>query len=136
MGQQELLFIIIGTIVVGIAVAFGITMFRDASIDANRDALCSDLAILASRAQEFYHRPTQLDGGGNSFDLLTADAISRLTDSPRNDNGSYFIETGGSGSGSNALVVIKGIGTEVHDGAPVAVHVFVYPDRDSMVTIN
>lgn len=136
MGQQELLLIILVTIVVSIAGAIGITMFTDASINANRDALCSDLVILASRAQEFYRRPTSMDGGGYSFDQLTTSAITLLTDTPRNGNGSYFIETGGSGSGPNALVVIKGIGTEASHGSPVAVHVFVYPDRDSMATIN
>ena len=136
MGQQQLLAILIGTIIVGIAVAFGITMFSDSAINANRDALCGDLAILASRAQEFYRRPTVLNGGGNSFDLLTTDAISRLTDQPRNGNGSYFIETAGTGTGTNAVVVIKGIGTELNNGSSVAVHVFVYPGCDSMVTIN
>jgi hypothetical protein len=136
MGQQQLLAILLGTIVVSIAVAFGITMFSDSAINANRDALCGDLVILASRAQEFYRRPTALNGGGNSFDLLTTDAIARLTDQPRNGNGSYFIETAGSGTGTNAVVVIKGIGTELNNGSSVAVHVFVYPGRDSMVTIN
>lgn len=136
MGQQQLLIIILGTIVVGIAVAFGITMFIDSSISANHDALCNDLVSLASRAQAFYRRPAALYGGGNSFDLLTTDAIARLTDEPKNGNGSYFIETAGTGTGTNAVVVIKGIGTELNNGSPVAVHVFVYPESDSMVTIN
>jgi hypothetical protein len=136
MGQQQLLIIILGTIIVGIAVAFGITMFLDSSVSANRDALCNDLVSLASRAQEFYRRPTSLNGGGNSFGLLTTDAISRLTEVPKNGNGSYFIETAGTGTGSNSLVVIKGIGTELNNGSPVAVHVFVYPQSDSMAIIN
>jgi hypothetical protein len=67
MGQQQLLLIILGVIVVGIAVAVGITMFSDSAINANRDALSNDLVNLASRAQQFYRRPTSLGGGGNSF---------------------------------------------------------------------
>jgi hypothetical protein len=136
MGQQQLLLIILGVIVVGIAVAVGITMFSDSAINANRDALSNDLVNLASRAQQFYRRPTSLGGGGNSFDLLLAGSISLLTNKPTNANGSYFIETPGTGSGSAALVVIKGIGNELYNGSAVAVHVFVYPDRDSMETVN
>jgi hypothetical protein len=136
MGQQQLLLIILGVIVVGIAVAVGITMFSDSAINANRDALSNDLVNLASRAQQFYRRPTSLGGGGNSFNLLTATSITLLTNKPTNANGSYFVETAGAGSGSNALVVIQGIGNEIYGGSPVAVHVYVYPDHDSMVTLN
>jgi hypothetical protein len=136
MGQQQLLLIILGVIVVGIAIAVGITMFTDSAINANRDALSNDLQNLASRAQQFYRRPTALGGGGNSFSLLTTSAITLLTNKPTNGNGSYFIETAGTGSGSNAVVVIQGIGNEIYNGTPVAIHVYVYPDRDSMVTLN
>ena len=126
----------LGVIVISVAVAIGITMFSDNSISTNRDALVSDLQNLASRAQQFYHRPSSMGGGGNSFDLLTTGSISLLTNNPTNENGSFFIETAGSGSGIHALVVIKGLGTEMNGGAPVAAHVFVYPDRDSVATIN
>jgi hypothetical protein len=111
-------------------------MFTDSAINANRDALSNDLVNLASRAQQFYRRPTSLGGGGNSFNLLTTSAIKFLTNKPTNANGSYFIETAGAGTGSSALVVIKGIGNELYNGSPVAMHVFVYPSSDSMVTVN
>ncbi len=136
MGQQQLLLIILGVIVVGIAVAVGITMFTDSAMSANRDALTNDLINLASRAQQFYRRPTVLGGGGYSFSRLTTTSISLLTNKPSNANGSYTIETAGAGSGSNSMVVIKGVGVELFNGTPVAVHVFVFPDRDSMVTVN
>ena len=136
MGQQQLLLIILGVIVVGIAVAVGITMFSDSAINANRDALSNDLVNLASRAQQFYRRPTSLGGGGNSFTLLTSSQISLLTNKPTNANGSYWIETGGSGTGTAAFLVIKGLGNEIYNGSPVAVHVYVYPDHDSMAVVN
>lgn len=136
MGQQQLLLIIVGVIIVLIAVGIGISMFADGAISSNRDALISDLQNLANQAQQFYHRPVYLGGGGNSFDLLTTGSISTLTTHPTDANGSFFIETPGSGSGTNAVVVIKGIGTETYNGAPVAAHVFVYPDRDSVATLN
>ena len=62
MGQQQLLLIILGVIVVGIAVAVGITMFQDNAISANRDAVTNDLVNLAARAQQYYRRPTALGG--------------------------------------------------------------------------
>ena len=136
MGQQQLLLIILGVIVVAIAVAVGITMFVDSAASSNRDALTSDLQNFAQRAQQFYRRPTFLGGGGNSFDRLTTGAMSLLTSKPTDANGSFFIEIAGTGSGTNALVVIQGVGTELYNGSPVAARIFVYPDRDSVDTIN
>ena len=138
MGQQQLLLIILGVIVVGIAVAVGITMFSDSAITSNRDGLTNDLVNLASRAQQFYRRPTSLGGGGNSFTLLTADAVgmSRLTNVPSNANGTYTIALAGTGSGSAATVEILGVGTELLNGQPVSVRVKVWPDRDSVWVVN
>jgi len=73
MGQQQLLLIILGVIVVGIAVAVGITMFQDNAVSANRDAVTNDLVNLAARAQQFYRRPTALGGGQGSFALCTTE---------------------------------------------------------------
>ena len=136
MGQQQLLLIVLGVIVVAIAVAVGITMFADSAAASNRDAVAADLQNLAQRAQQFYRRPTFMGGGGNSFDLLTTGSMSLLTGNPTDANGSYFIETAGSGSGTNAVVVIQGVGTELFNGTPVAAHIYVYPDHDSIVTLN
>ena len=138
MGQQQLLLIILGVIVVGIAVAVGITMFSDSAISANRDALTNDLVNLASRAQQFYRRPTSLGGGGNSFALLTATAAGMkfLTNNSSNANGSYSILVAGSGTGTAATVTLQGIGTEVLNGSAVEVQVKVWPDRDSVWTVN
>jgi len=123
-------------IVVAIAVAVGITMFAEGAASSNRDAVINDLEALASRAQQFYHRPSFMGGGGNSFNRLTAGAITLLTASPTDANGSYSIEVPGSGNGTSALVVIKGVGTEIYNGSPVAAHIYVYADHDSVGLIN
>ncbi len=113
MGQQQLLLIILGVIVVGIAVAVGITMFSDNAISANRDAVSNDLVNLAARAQQYYRRPTALGGGGNSFVGLTADAagLAKLTNLPAggNSNGTYSITAAGTAN----QVTIQGIGKEM-----------------------
>jgi len=137
-GQQQLMLIILSVIIVGIAVALGITMFSDSAIDANRDALTNDLTNIASRAHQYYRRPSYLGGGGNSFSGLTADAagIKKLTNNPRNDNGTYSIASASSGSGANMNIELLGVGNETYEGSPVAVRIRVYPERDTSWVVN
>ena len=117
MGQQQLLLIILGVIVVGIAVAVGITMFNDSAVSANRDAVTNDLVNLASRAQQYYRRPTALGGGGGSFINLTAGSGMKLITktsgaSMTNGNGTYTIVNNGA-----STVQFLGTGTETgNDG--------------------
>ena len=87
MGQQQLLLIVLGVIIVGIAIAVGISMFKSSAVDANRSAIISDLANLASKAQRYYRTPVELGGGGNSFANF---ALSPLDTG--NVNGSYRVE--------------------------------------------
>lgn len=67
MGQQQLLLIVLGVIIVGIAVVVGINVFTASSKNANRDAVISDLTTLAAMAQQHYRKPTAMGGGGNKF---------------------------------------------------------------------
>jgi Tfp pilus assembly protein PilE len=120
MGQQQLLLIILGVIVVGIAVAVGITMFSDNAVSANRDAVSNDLVNLAARAQQYYRRPAALGGGGNSFVGLTADAagLAKLTNMAlgQNANGTYSVSSAGTAN----QVIIQAVGTEMGSaGNPV-----------------
>lgn len=135
MGQQQLLLIILGVIVVGIAVAVGITMFQDNAVSANRDAVTNDLVNLASRAQQFYRRPQALGGGGNSFVGLTANAagLAKLTSKSANANGSYAITT----AGTTATVVLQGTGVEKGtDGNAISITMSVFPDSTYVSQAN
>jgi Tfp pilus assembly protein PilE len=105
MGQQQLLLIMLGVIVVGIAVAVGLMLFSDSAASTNRDALTSDLVYLASRAQQYYRRPASMNGGDGSFASLTFD---KLYSSVSNSNGRYFIN----GAPSATQVTIRGVGRE------------------------
>ncbi len=67
MGQQQLLLIVLGVIIVGIAVVVGINVFTASSSQANRDGVIADLTNLASMSQQYYRKPTALAGGGNTF---------------------------------------------------------------------
>ncbi|HUL43325.1 MAG TPA: hypothetical protein VLY03_03100 [Bacteroidota bacterium] len=67
MGQQQLLLIIVGVIIVGIAVAVGIAQFDSNNTVANKDGLTSGLTSIGSRAYEYKLRPGTLGGGNNSY---------------------------------------------------------------------
>jgi hypothetical protein len=124
MGQQQLLLIILGVIVVGIAVAVGITMFQDNAVSANRDAVVNDLVNLSARAQQFYRRPQSLGGGQNSFLGLNTNGISKLVNVPSgstswvNANGTYTVV-----SASDSNVVLQGLGNEIGNDASTKVKV-------------
>ena len=136
MGQQQLLLIILGVIVVGIAVAVGITMFQDNAVSANRDAVTNDLVNLAARAQQHYRRPTALGGGQGSFTAsgggTAISNINQLTSKPTNSNGVYTL-----GAVAATSVVITGTGTEKGtDGNSIKVVMTVFSDSTSVAFSN
>ena len=68
MGQQQLLLIVLGVIIVGIAVVVGINLFNANAEESAKDSLVSEGTNLGAMAQQFYKKPVALGGGGNSFD--------------------------------------------------------------------
>lgn len=98
MGQQQLLLIILGVIIIGIAVAVGINMFASNAVDANRDAVTGDLTQLAAKAQQFYKKPTTMGGGGNDFNGFTLGTLDAT-----NGNGAYAVATTAPTQGVNAV---------------------------------
>ena len=67
MGQQQLLLIVLGVIVVGIAVVVGINLFNANAVSSNRDGVVSDLNNLGAMAQQYYKKPSSMGGGSNTF---------------------------------------------------------------------
>lgn len=101
MGQQQLLLVILVTIIVGIATVVAINTFGAAADSANLDAVRQDVASIAAAAQGFYMKPTMLGGGGRSFSALTfenmafsANGISGDGLTAQNENGRYVITQG------------------------------------------
>lgn len=70
MGTQQILLIVLSVIIVGIAVAVGITMFNAQATNSNRQAIMGDMNNLASSALAFYKTPATHGGGGNTWGLL------------------------------------------------------------------
>jgi len=67
MGQQQLLLIVLGVIIVGIAVVVGISLFNANAKEAAKDGVVSDCTNLGAMAQQYYKKPISMAGGGNSF---------------------------------------------------------------------
>ncbi len=71
MGQQQLLLIILGVIIVGIAIAVGITMFSAGSVQSNKDAIINDMNNLAANAYQYRIRPASMGGGAGTYTGFT-----------------------------------------------------------------
>lgn len=67
MGQQQLLLIVLGVIVVGIAVVVGINLFNANAESSTQDSLVSQGTNIGALAQQYYKKPVSMGGGGNSF---------------------------------------------------------------------
>lgn len=112
MGQQQLLLIVLGVIIVGIAIVVGINLFQAQSVNANRDAVIGDLNNLASISMSYFKKPTSMGGGGNSFV-----GFAMPTNMGSNDNGTYTIKT----AGTATAIVFQGVGKETGDNGSAKV---------------
>jgi hypothetical protein len=67
LGQQQILLIVLGLIVIGIAIAISMQLFRQGAIDNKRDLLVNECNSLASMAIGYFKKPREFGGGGRSF---------------------------------------------------------------------
>ena len=74
MGQQQIMLIILGVIVVGVSIAVGIAQFGSQSVSSNKDGLTNDLNNLSANAYQFKILPSSMGGGGNS-DAVTTERV-------------------------------------------------------------
>jgi hypothetical protein len=105
MGQQQLLLIILGVIVIGIAVAVSMNLFRAGAVEHKRDLIVNESANLATLAMGYYNKPKEFGGGGRTFQDWVIPSNMQST-----ANGHYATEIY-----SDSLVII-GTGTEVVNG--------------------
>ncbi len=72
MGQQQLLLIVLGVIIVGIAVVVGINLFNANAEESTKDTMVSEGTNIGAMAQQYFKKPVALGGGGNTFDASWA----------------------------------------------------------------
>ena len=110
MGQQQLLLIVLGTIIVGVAVVVGINMFTQGAVNAERDAVMQDINAIASDAAAYWRKPAAMGGGARDF--TNASSVVDFGSDSSNTNGTYRMSsitaTGFTltGTGANEGVVI------------------------------
>lgn len=80
MGQQQLLLLVLGVLIVGVAIVVGIDMFYGNSIQANKDALINDLNNLSSDAYTYYARARMMGGGSGSYSGYVVNVSYASTD--------------------------------------------------------
>ena len=120
MGQQQILLIILGIVVIAIAVALGISLFRAHAISSKRDILTNETIDMAAQAIGYYKRTREFGGGGKSF--IGWQIPPQLQNTV---NGSYAINTI-----NKDEVVIIATGTEVVTGNDsIQVKTTVSPDN-------
>ena len=124
MGQTQLLMILLAIIIIGLAIAVGISQFGE-SARANRDALSANCQTTISRAQGWFRKPTSLGGGGNSFTGFT---LAKVGINPTNDNGTISVTTA---TGGNLTVRCTG-NEEVTPGTKVWVNLAYTASNDSI----
>jgi len=129
MGTQQLLLIVLGVIIVGIAIVVGIQMFGASAVEANKNAIVQDALQVAAKAQQWYRKPEVLGGGGRSFENFDLTDIGYTgQDSVETQDGTIIV----SGQGSNSFVVtVVGKEDGDGDGNPVRVRMTVYADSTS-----
>lgn len=98
MGQQQLLLVILVTILVGIATVVALSVFGSSNRNANVDAVRQDMLTIAASSQGWYIKPTMMGGGNSSFVGMKFQDISFPADSIYSDsltasnmNGTYVI---------------------------------------------
>ena len=67
MGQQQLLLIVLGIIMVGLAIFVGINLFTASAVEAKRNNIINECVNLAAMAHQYYRKPIALGGGGRTF---------------------------------------------------------------------
>ncbi|NUN09577.1 MAG: hypothetical protein HUU54_10420 [Ignavibacteriaceae bacterium] len=129
MGQQQLLLLVLGVIVAGTAIVVGITLFQAYTVSANRDALIADLDHLAFRAMEYYRKPAQIGGGGNSFVGFSIPMV--LASNP---NGNFSITA----AGTVSSITFRATGNEIGNNgtSPVTVQAVVTNSSVNITIIN
>lgn len=134
MGTQQILLIVLSVIIVGVAIAVGISMFNSQSYNSNKTAIASDAQGFAAQVVQYYKTPQSQGGFGNgtatdpdSGALISLDEVQDALESylgftdtvndddagVSNENGIYWISAI---DGDAGTVKITGLGNAVRGG--------------------
>ena len=100
MGQQQLLLLVLGIVIVGIAILVGINAYSENSVKSNWDSLLQDALRVASDAQAWKAKPELFGGSPDSLKAFELDytgldfnqiaySADLVGDGPNVDQGCY-----------------------------------------------
>ena len=149
MGTQQILFLVLSVIIVMIAVAGGITLFKIQAVKSNRMACISDMNNFAAHTLAWWKTPADL-GGGERTQYLTGGGgggtnyidmlgvflgydYNTQSNELQTENGSFQILNGGSYS-----VKFEATGTEYYNGNPINIVLTInlMSNNITIVTLN
>lgn len=67
MGQQQLILIVLGVIVVSVSIAGAINIYNSNMVERNREQVVSHLYEIANMAKIYFEKPVSQGGGGKTF---------------------------------------------------------------------
>lgn len=80
MGQQQLLLIVLGVLIVGISVYGGVRVMDDFNQDNDRDQLISQMLSIVAEARKYAAKPSYLGGGEGTLTGFTPPQNMATTD--------------------------------------------------------
>ena len=79
MGQQQLLLLVVGVIIVAVAVVVGINQFGQAADQGAQDNVIQAMQHIGTQAISYYKKPTSYGGGNGSFTGYTVpDTLTKV----------------------------------------------------------
>lgn len=136
MGQQQILFLLLGICIFGIAISVGVITLQNEFAPDNREVLKHELQALGAEAQAFYRRSIADGGGDGSFLGLSPgiEGISMLTSKHSTADGDFFIKR----AGDLNSVELMAIGTErgIDARLPVRLVMTVWAESTAVQVLN
>ncbi len=106
MGQQQILLILLVTIIVAFATIVAINTMQDSHQSANHDAIRLKMIEASSLAQTYYRKNEIMGGGGGSFEEIT---LQDLEIKPNDGNlGNFSLSEVGADSFTLTAVPARG----------------------------
>lgn len=106
MGQQQLLLLVLATIIVGIATVVGIQAFSQNNVKSNADAMMNDAVRIASDAQAWAQKSAPFGGPTAYADFTELTSLEQLGYELNGANGGYETLNGECSLTSGASPVI------------------------------
>lgn len=128
MASTQILLVVLGVLLVGIAIYVGFSMFQASAVEHTRDAIMADLSNFAGRARAYYTKPRTQGGGEGSFDGVTIRMLYPMTENP---NARYYVE-----SAVDDQCVIMGVGKVVSGDDSIRVRIRVTERRNIIEILN